>query len=127
MSRAPFSVGDIRTTTWVIEAPDLARLHGSVLRSQHEILQVMSVSTYVRAKKSIMAQISARRPTSPNVPAPSSSGPAMPRTTYLDTSVSSSSAIALTPVPGPPKSAPPTTPGQEIQYGPENLASELMD
>ena len=61
MSRAPFSVGDIRTTTWVIEAPDLARLHGSVLRSQHGILQVMSVSTYVRAKKSIMAQISSRR------------------------------------------------------------------
>ena len=64
MSKAPFSVGDIRTTTWVIKAPNLARLHGSVLRSQHEILQVMSVSTYVRAKKSIMAQISSRRASS---------------------------------------------------------------
>ena len=128
MSKAPFSVGDIRTTTWVIEAPDLARLHGSVLRAQHEILQVMSVSTYVRAKKSIMAQISSRRgPIHAASPAPSSSGPAGPRTTYFDTSGSSSAAIALTPIPGPPKSAPPTTPGQDIQYGPENQASELMD
>ena len=60
MSLVPFSVGDIRTTTWVVEAQGISRLHGAVLRSQHEILQVMSPASYSRTKRAITAGIASR-------------------------------------------------------------------
>ena len=132
VEKTSFALGDIRTVTYHVKAAGIASLHGSLLKSAHESLVILSPDAFVRAKSAATMAAAARKFTREGGSSsqsrsidPTGPGGQFNASYFSVASNGSQGPTVLTPAGGLPAGGPPRTPGDADPGGTQSSTSDL--
>ena len=130
VEKTTFALGDIRTATYRVKCPGVASLHGTLMKSAHESLVILSPDAFVRAKSAATTAAAARRFTrgggttsTAGVSRPTGPGGQFSASFFPSGASGARAQVDLTPVGVPAPAGPPRTPGEAAPSG--STASDM--
>ena len=132
VEKTTFALGDIRTATFRVKAPGISSLHGSLMKSAHESLVILSPDAFVRAKSAATTAAAARRfargggsPSYASATRPAGPGGQFSASFFPTGPIDALGQVALTPAGGTTSGGPPRTPGETDAADPQSTSGNM--